>query len=56
MTFTEWYNDLEARHDANYGGYEDLLEECWYAAQEALIAMQQEHIEQQKKLMAEENK
>ena len=33
MTFEQWFADMQDRYDANYSGYEDLLKECWEAAQ-----------------------
>jgi hypothetical protein len=41
MTFDEWYEDMEARYDANYSSEEDLLRECWEAAQKAQKAQEQ---------------
>jgi hypothetical protein len=35
MTFEQWFADMQDRYDANYSGYEDLLKECWEAAQKA---------------------
>jgi len=33
MTFEQWFANMQDRYDANYSGYEDLLKECWEAAQ-----------------------
>jgi hypothetical protein len=34
MTFEQWFADMQDRYDASYSGYEDLLKECWEAAQQ----------------------
>ena len=31
MTFKEWFDDMQARYQAYYGGYEELLQEAFEA-------------------------